>query len=209
MPRLREKLEALERDAESAKRETEGAAQERERVRTAHSQTELALREGRTQLHALATEIERLDGELTAFAERRTQTEHTLADTRSRLAHLERMEHDGPEADAERARLEAEVAALRERIAQADAERAAVASAASSARERLAALSAEREGSATRLRLLDVDHERAAEARAAMERDIAQLRTQGETYAAAQGGAQQRLGEVERELETDARAARA
>ncbi len=202
VPQLRAQLEALERDGESAKRDTEGAAQERERVRKQQNETELALREGRTQLHALATEIERLDGELGTLAERETQTQHTLADTSSKLAHLERLEHGGSEADAERERLEAEVAMLRERIAHADAERAAVASAASSARERLAALSAEREGAATRLRLLDVDHDRAAEARAAMERDIAQLATQGETYAAALGQAQTRLTGAERELET-------
>ncbi len=186
IPGLRAELEAIERDGNAAKAEMETAAAARDVATKAANDAEVALRDVRTQLQSLAVDIERLDGDVAAAVERAALLGAGHAEAGAKLHALERVADDRVDLTGEKLRLEAALAAVRERIAEVEAAQAAVAHEASGVREAIAALTAQRDGSVTRLGLLDADRERAAAAREQMLAELAVLRDRIVTLQAAQ-----------------------
>ncbi|HEY4441077.1 MAG TPA: chromosome segregation protein SMC, partial [Candidatus Elarobacter sp.] len=176
IPELRARLEEIERAGLAAKAELDAASIERDEATQLANEAEVALRDVRTQVQGLSTEIERLDAAVAAATERGTALGASRDDVASRLHALERVADDHVDLSEQRAALEAALAAAREKIAAVEAEQAEVVSAASTLREQVAGLSAEREGAVTRLGLLDADAERAGAARETMLHELELLR---------------------------------
>jgi len=201
IPQLRAALEAIEREGLAAKAELDAAAAERDDATTLANEAEVALRDVRTQLQALAADIERLDGAIAASASRIETLAAAREESVSRLHALERVADEHVDLSEQRTALEASLAAARERIAAVEAEQADVAAAASALREQIAALSAERDGAVTRLGLLDADAERAGAARAAMLHELETLRARTDELDAALGGARERVARADAAVE--------
>ncbi len=206
IPQLRAALEAIEREGVAAKGRLDAASAERDEATKAANQAEVALRDVRTQLQALVAEIERLDAAQSATAARIATLGGSRDEAHSRLHALERVADDHVDLSEQRTTLEANLAAVRERIAAVEAAQAEVASAASALREQIAALSAEHDAAVTRLGLLDADAERAGAARAAMMRELAALRARVEELDLALSAARERVGQADAAVETSRRA---
>ncbi len=188
LPRLREAHARLERAAQSAADANAAALRERDERRRAASDLAIALRDAGAKHDAFAAEHARLDAEIAQTLERANARNLATVEARERLARLERPAADPAEAVVDRERLEAELAAAREGIAQAqDAERA-VAAKIAGRREALAALTAQRDAARSRLELLEADRERATAARDAMNAELASL---GERVTATEGALEQ------------------
>jgi chromosome segregation protein len=152
------------------------SAVEREEAMHAAGAAEIALRDVRTQLEALAAEIERVGAERAANRERAALLQVARDDTASRLHALAGIADDHIDLGEQRAGLEAALASARATIAQVEGAHAAVVAEAGSLREQIAALGAQREGSFTRLGLLDANAERAGAAREHMLHELEALR---------------------------------
>ncbi|MBV8581539.1 MAG: hypothetical protein JOZ86_13015, partial [Candidatus Eremiobacteraeota bacterium] len=193
IPQLRAQLEQIERDGLAAKAELDAAAAERDEATQLANDAEVALRDVRTQLQGLASEIERLDGAVAAAVARIDALARAREDVGSRLHALERVAEGHVDLSEQRAALETALAAARERIAAVEAEQTDVVAAASALREQIAALSAEHDAAVTRLGLLDADAERAGAAREAMLQELAALRARVVELESVLAGARERV----------------
>ncbi|MBV8074430.1 MAG: chromosome segregation protein SMC [Candidatus Eremiobacteraeota bacterium] len=178
LPHKRTELETLERELRAATAAAEKTTAERERVRQAHAEALVATTDARTRLGALESEIERLDGDAGDARERERVLQGQIDETRARAHALERVGELDLDESGERDRLEAELAAARERVAAVEAEQREAAHALARSRDEATTAQAERDAAQARLGMLDVDALRAAEAREATLREIAALREQ-------------------------------
>ena len=197
LPHLRAEIEEIEREGLAAKAEFDSANATRDAARAAANRAEMALRELRTQLGTLSSEIERLDRESAQSTERSQSLAHALDEARAKFAALEKVSDDHLDMTDERARLEAELADARARISEVESGQSSVVAEASAVRESLAALTAERDGSAARLGLLDADSERAAGARASIMRELETLRGQIAASEATLGAARRTVADAD------------
>jgi chromosome segregation protein len=189
IPGLRAELEAIERDGNAARGAVAAGTLEREAAMHAAAAAEIALREVRTQLEALAADIGRLGAEGDAAAQRSAAMQAAREATAARLRALEGVADDHVDLDVQRGQLETALAAARDNIASVEAAHALVVAEASTLREASAALGAQREGAFTRLGLLDANVERAAAAREHMLRELELLRDRIVTLEAQLGSA--------------------
>ena len=187
---LRDSVPKLRADAEAAQSALDQAQAENEASVAA-----------RTQLAALAFEIDRFEGEQGAANGRASTLRSELGEAQARLHALERAATEHVEHAEERRRLEGELETARARIAQSEEKQAEVNAQAGRLREQDAALVAEREGNAKRLELLDVDAQRAGAARTAMHGEIERLHATARASDAAIAQGKERVGTVDRELE--------
>jgi chromosome segregation protein len=201
IPQLRAELERIEHDAAAAKAELDAASAERDLATQLANEAEVALRDVRTQLEGLVTEIERLDAAVTTAAARGEGLASEEHEVRARLHALERVADDHVDLSQQRAALEGQLAAARERIAAVEAEQSEVVTSASALREQIAALGAEHDAAVTRLGLLDADAERAAAARETMMRELEALRARAAELQNALGAARERVAEADAAVE--------
>jgi chromosome segregation protein len=187
---LRESVPKLRAGAEAAQAALDQARAENEAAVVA-----------RTQLAALAFEIERFEEAHGAAEERASALRSEFGEAQARLHALERATTGHVEHAEERRRLEGELESARARIAQSEEKQSEVNAQASRLREQDAALVAEREGNAKRLELLDADAQRAGAARAAMRQEIERLHAAAQASDTAIAQGKERVGTVDRELE--------
>ncbi len=178
LPQLRERLAALEREIAAAASSAEHTANRREDARRAHADALVAATDARTRLGALSSEIERLDGAAQSSRDNERRLQEQLEQTRARKSALEGVGGARGDESGERARLEAQLASARSRVAEGEAEQQRAAAALAHAREEAAAAQAERDAAQARLGMLDDNAQRAADARAAAAREIETLISQ-------------------------------
>ena len=176
IPELRAELEQIERDGNAARVALEASAIEREEAGKAANAAEVALRDVRTQLQSLASDIERLDREGAGSSERLATLRAAHEDAAARRHALEQVADDHVDLSEQRMQLETQLADARAKIATVESTQSEIVAQASSLREQIAALSAQRDGSITRLGLLDVNAERAAAARESVVAELSGLR---------------------------------
>ena len=202
---MRGKLDAYERAALQATQRVEAATAERDAAREALTKLELQIAEVRTEMAGLATDLERMNAEVTAA---RDLVAGLLARAGESRARERTYEADVPQAmtsDEERSRLEAQLARAREEIAQAETAQAEVTRRAAELRERTAALTTERDAASGRLGMLDQNSERARVAREQMLAEIGQLMEQTRTAHAHLEGLRSGVGDLDRKLEHERR----
>jgi chromosome segregation protein len=201
IPQLRAELEQIERDGLAAKAELDASNAEYDEATRLANDAEVALRDVRTQLQGLVTEIERLDA-ANETSRRRAEMLATARDeAHVTFGALERVAEDRVDVSAQRTSLEASLAAARERIAVVEAEQSTAAAAGSALREQIAALGAEHEAAIARLGLLDADAERAGAARETMLRELEGLRAQTAELEEALAEARERVARADAALE--------
>ena len=133
------------------------------------------MREAQTRVEALVAERERLARETETLTRSAADRADEAAQVAERLRGLDRPIADPAAVADERARLETQLVAARETIAQAQAAERAIAAEIAGARERVATLTAQRDAARSRIELLGVDGERAAAARERMTAELASL----------------------------------
>ena len=198
---MRAKLEAFERAATDAGTKVEGNLAARDAARENLSKIEVQAAELRTEMAALAGEVERMNAEvrnaranveeLSARAEEARGREHALGTPEADVAH----------SDEERTRLEGELRAAREEIAQAENVQTEVSRHAGDLRERLAGMVAERDAARGRLGMLDQDSARAQHARESMLAEIGSLMEQTRTSHAHLEGLRHGVAELDGKFE--------
>jgi chromosome segregation protein len=172
---MRARLAELEREATLAAERSEAAVMQRDAAREAHGRFELQAAELRTEMAGLATDLERMNGEVSG-AKARVETLLAQAhESRERERAFEGPEPEAAASDRERHELEAELARAREEITAAEAAQADASRRAGDLRERIAALTAERDAAKGRLGMLDQDSQRARLARESMLAEIGAL----------------------------------
>jgi chromosome segregation protein len=198
---MRVKLAETERAAQEAATRAEATVQQRDNAREALGRIELQTAEVRTEMAALASDLERTNGDV--------QTAQTLVgdliaratQSRERERGFEAPEVDAAHSDEERRRLEAELARARAEIATAETTQSEVSKRAGDLREHVAALTAERDASKGRLGMLDVDGERARTARETMLAEIGALAEQTRTSHAHVDGLRHGVSELDVKLD--------
>ena len=118
---------------------------------------------------------------------------------------FESVEPDALRSDANRVRLESDLAGAREEIARTEALQREAAARASDLRESASALTAEREGASAQLGMLDQDGERARLAREEMLAQIASLMAQTRTSHARVEGLRRGVSDLDARLDTTRR----
>jgi chromosome segregation protein len=197
LPRLRDVLAGAQGAAAAADAESAESTRVRDDARAEEAALTLALRENRTKLQNLSGEHDRLEGEAADALARARQRDEQTGEARLRLTALERPAADPQARLAERERLDAALGEARVTIARAqDAERAVAAEIASE-REAVATLIARRDAAKARVALLDVDSERAAEARTQMQAELSALAGSAESGALALEAAKLRVAEAD------------
>jgi chromosome segregation protein len=188
---LREQLAAmqgelarLEAAAVQAARVAESAVTQRDRAAQALHAAEVALTQARGEIAAAHTEFQRAQSDLRAARAQVEALNEQAVKARRRERELESSPPQEARSDADRQRLEGDLASARERIAQAEELQAQAAARAGDLRERFAALTAERDGARARLGIIDQDGERARLAREHMLAEIDALTGQVERTAA-------------------------
>ncbi len=175
---MRAKLEQLEHAAGEAGRRVEGAVAARDAARELLGRLELQSAELRTEMAALAGELERMHAEVTRAHSGVDEVLVRARTAREREHVLGAPEPEAVHSDEERVRLEAELARAREEIARAEEGQLDASHRAGDLRERAAALTAERDASRGRLGMLDQDSARARLAREQMLAEIGALVSQ-------------------------------
>ncbi len=175
---MRVELAARERASQQAVVRAETAVQARDAAREALGRVELQTAEVRTEMAALASDLERTNADVLRAQALVDELIGRARESRGREREFEAPEADAAQSDEERRRLEAELARARGEIANAEAAQLEASARAGDVRERVAALTAERDASKGRLGMLDVDSERARTAREAMLAEIGSLAEQ-------------------------------
>ena len=181
LPAQRTHLAALEQEMRDAVASAEATTAARERARQGHADALVATTDARTRLESLESEIERLDGEIAEGRERERSVQAQIDEARARARALERIGDLQLDESGERERLEGELAAARERVSAVESQQRETAQALAQAREETAAAQAERDAAQARLGMLDVNEQRAGEARETTLREIRDLRIEHET----------------------------
>jgi chromosome segregation protein len=175
---MRTQLAQLEEKVHECTRFNEQAIAQRDEAKAALGRAELTLTELRAEMANVSAEAERLQHELHAARARVEEFQTKVTQARERERELESAQPEETQSDAERVRLEQELALARERIAQAEAVQTDASRLAGDLRERFAALSAERDGAKARLGIIDQDAERSRTAREQMLAEIGSLSEQ-------------------------------
>jgi len=198
---LRARLQESERALHAAHVRTESAIAGRDRDRDALSRLELRLAQARAEMAALGSEAARLTAELNAVRADVAALTGSVARAREDERTFERDVEGHVAADAERDRLEADLARARDEIARAEGAQRDAATRAADLRERLAAMSAERDAATARLGMLDQDGERARLAREEMLAQIASLAEQTRTLHARVEGLRRGVSDLDAQLD--------
>ncbi len=198
---MRAKLESLERAAHAAGTRAEAAIAARDAAREALGRIEVQIAELRTEMVALTSDLERMNGDVLGAQAR---VEDLLV--RAREARERERAHEAPESEAmqgdeERQRLEVDLARAREEIAQAERVQTEASRHAAELRERVAAITAERDAAKGRLGMLDANSERARIAREAMLAEIGTLVEQTRTAHAHVDGLREGVRDLDARLE--------
>jgi len=197
LPRLREVLATAQATAAAADAESAEATRLRDDVRAREAELGLALRGIRAKLENVRADHGRLESEAAAALGRAAERDAQTGEARLRLSVLERPAADPAARLAERERLDAALGEARSTIARAqDAERAVAAQIASE-REAVAGLLARRDAATARVALLDVDDERAAQARTQMQAELSALTATLESGASLLDAARVRVAEAD------------
>ncbi len=178
---LRAKLAQAERTAERAAVDAQAAVAARDDARETLARLDVQLAELRAEMAGLQNEAERSTADSSGARARAEQLHAQAREAREREQTLASAGGDGHAGDAERHRLESELARAREEIAAAERAQINASEHAAGLRERQAALTAERDGAQARLGILDQDEERARNAREQMLAEIAALAEQTRT----------------------------
>ena len=144
---MRTKLAETERAAQEAATRAEATVQERDNAREALGKVELQTAEVRTEMAALASDLERTNGDVQTAQSLVGDLVARAVESRERERGFEVPEVDAAHSDEERRRLEAELARARAEIATAETTQSEVSKRAGDLRERVAALTAERDAS--------------------------------------------------------------
>ena len=172
---MRAQLERLETAVHDATQFNEQSVAQRDEAKAALGRAEMTLTEVRAEMAGVAAEVERMQGELRAATARVDDLHGKAAQARERERELEGAQPEETQSDADRVRLEQELAQARERIAAAEGVQSQASRLAGDLRERYAALSAERDGARARLGIIDQDAERSRSAREQMVAEIGNL----------------------------------
>ena len=175
---MQTRLAELEAALQEAARYSERAVAQRDEAQEQLRRAEVGVTEVRGEMSTVAADVERIERELGAAKARVEQMHAQAAAARERERGFEGAQPEDVRSDEDRRRLEADLAAARERIAQAESAQAGISARAGDLRERYAALTAERDGARARLGIIDQDTERARSAREAMAAEIAALTEQ-------------------------------
>jgi len=175
---MRATLAAHERASQEASTQAEAAVVTRDAAREALGRIELQAAELRTEMAALASDLERTNADVQSAAAAVAELVARARGTRERERVFEEPEADSVDSDEERRRLEADLARARAEIATAESVQAEVSARAGDLRERVAALTAERDAAKGRFGMLDVDSQRARVARESMLAEIGALADQ-------------------------------
>ncbi len=202
---LRAKLQESEVALHAAHRRTETAIEGRERLREGLARVELQLAEVRAKTSAAGGDLERMTAELDAARARVAELAQGAQRSRDLERGFEGVEPDARRSDANRVRLESDLAGAREEIARTEALQREAAARASDLRESASALTAEREGASARLGMLDQDGERARLAREEMLAQIASLMAQTRTSHARVEGLRRGVSDLDARLDTTRR----
>lgn len=198
---LKAKLEAADRGLHAAHARADAALVARDAARERQTRVEAALVALRAETAALGVEAERTHADLEAARASAADLRARLTRARESEREYERDEPDaGRDAD-ERARLEGELASVRERIAAAEALQTETAAHGAELRERAAALAAERDAAKARLAMLDDDSQRGGLAREEMLAQIAALMEETRTVHARVEGLRGGIAALDGELE--------
>jgi chromosome segregation protein len=198
---MRSDLVAREHAAQQAAVRAEAAVAARDVAREALGRVELQTAEVRTEMAALAGDLERTNGDV---LQAQALVDDLLArarDSRDRERLFEGPEADAVQSDEERRRLEAELARARSEIASAESAQMEASTRAGDVRERVAALTAERDAAKGRLGMLDVDGQRARVAREAMLAEIGALAEQTRTSHAHVEGLRHGVSDLDAKLD--------
>jgi chromosome segregation protein len=172
---LRANLARGEAALQAAHERAQTAIDARENERRGLANLDLQMAELRAQAAAAATEARRTETESAAASARVEELAVLQRESREQRRVAETTAVAGDETDADRTRLEGDLAQARSTIGQAEERQTHAASRASDIRERLAGLGADRDAARARLGILDVDEKRAIGARELMLADIATL----------------------------------
>ncbi|MDE2481363.1 MAG: chromosome segregation protein SMC [bacterium] len=198
---MRAKLESLERAAQDASARAEAATAQRNAAREALSLVELQIAELRTEMAGLATDLERMHGDVQGAQQRVGDLIERAREARERERAYEAPEIEAVQSDEERQRLESELARARAEIAQAEQAQVEASRHAADLRERVAAITAERDAAKGRLGMLDANSERALVAREAMLAEIGTLMEQTRSAHAHVEGLQEGVRDLDARLE--------
>jgi chromosome segregation protein len=172
---LRAALERGEAELAAGHKRAQTAIDTRESERRALAHVDMQLVELRAQAAAAAADARRIDSERVAAVARVEELTARQRESQERHRNNQTTAPSGTESDAERARLEDELAKARVTIGQAEERQSEGAARSADIRERLAALTADRDAARARRGILDDDGERATDAREVMLADIATL----------------------------------
>ncbi|HKU81911.1 MAG TPA: AAA family ATPase, partial [Candidatus Tumulicola sp.] len=198
---LRANLERSEKALQTAQARAEGAIESRDRRRNELTQLELNLAQLRAELSAGVGDVERMRAESGEARARVAALEDAARSTRELERGLERAQPEELRSDADRGRLEAELASVREEIAVAESAQRETSASSADLRERAAALTAERDAARARLGMLDQDSRRAGLAREEMLAEIAGLAAQTRTSHARVEGLRHGVGDLDAQLD--------
>ncbi|HEV3092699.1 MAG TPA: chromosome segregation protein SMC [Candidatus Cybelea sp.] len=198
---LRARLEESEAALRAAHLAAESATNDRDLARERQTRIESELAGLRAQSDALTAEVTRTQAEREAARAAMGSLHEQAVRSRHLEGEYQRGEPDAESSDGNRARLENELAAVREEIAAAETTQRAASAHAADLRERSAALAAEREAAVARLGMLDQNSERAGAAREQMLAEIAGLVSETRTAHAHLEGLRRGVIAVDGELE--------
>ncbi len=153
---LRANLARGEAALQAAHERAQTAIDTRENERRALANLDLQMAELRAQAAAAATEAQRTETEAAAASARVEELAVLQRESREQRRAAETIAVAGDETDADRTRLEGDLARARSTIGHAEERQVQAASRASDIRERLAALAADRDAARARLGILDV-----------------------------------------------------
>ena len=198
---LRTRLRESESALHAAHVRTESGIANRDAQRAKLAGVELRLARARAEVAALAGEEERLQAELATVRARAGELAEQAKKAREDEHGFDRARPEEARDDAERDRLEADLARAREEIARAENAQLEAGAHAADLRERVAALTAEREAAAARLGMLDQDGERAHAAREEMLAQIGSLAQQTRTLHAHVEGLHRGVSDLDAQLD--------
>jgi chromosome segregation protein len=203
---MRAKLDESERALIAADAQAQSAIEKRDGARELSSRTESQLVGLRAETAAISGEVERMRGDLEGA---RAALGELIAQARQSRELVREYSEEEPAAarsDADRERLEAQLARAREEIAAAEAEQQSASGRAADLRERVAALAAERDATRARLSMLDQDSERAGSAREEVLAEISSLVARTRTSHAHLEGLKQGVSRLDEQVDEARRA---
>jgi chromosome segregation protein len=203
---MRAKLDESERALIAADAQAQSAVEKRESARELLSRTESQLVGLRAETAAIGGEVERMRGELEAARAALGELIAQARQSRELVREYSEAEPAAARSDAERERLEAQLARARDEIAAAEAEQQNASGRAADLRERVAALAAERDATRARLSMLDQDSERAGSAREEVLAEISSLVARTRTSHAHLEGLKQGVSRLDEQVDEARRA---